>query len=130
MKRFQNGYELKEYMASMQNGSLLNFTALNERLPWVYLLSIIGLLAGLAQPSIRQRIGPPGAMLLVLVGVALVSNAFVTGNLANVLDRLQVRMAWLLPFAALLLAAQHGPSLVAQGLRRLAAAARPAGPDA
>lgn len=119
IKVFKNGYELKEYMASMQNQSLLTFTALNERLPWVYLLSMMALLTGLAQPNIRRAVGPAGILLLVLVGLALVANAFVTGNLANVLDRLQVRMAWLLPFAALLLLAQHGPTVLAAGLRRL-----------
>ena len=46
-------------------------------------------------------------------------NAFVTGSLANVLDRLQVRMAWLLPFSTLLLAAQHGPVELAKGLKQL-----------
>lgn len=119
VKAFKNGYELKEYMASMQNQSLLNFTALNERLPWIYLLSLVALLAGMAQPTIRQKVGPAGTLLLVLVGVMLVANAFVTGSLANVLDRLQVRMAWLLPFAALLLVAQHGPAVLAAGLRQL-----------
>ena len=122
VKAFKNGYELKEYMASMQNQSQLNFTALNERLPWVYLLALLGLLAGLAQPGIRRRVGPGGALLLVFVGLSLVANAFVTGNLANVLDRLQVRLAWLLPFAALLLAAQHGPAVLVAGWQRLNAA--------
>ena len=106
-------------MASLQNQKLLDFTALNERLPWVYLLALVALLAGLARPEIRQRVGPHGVLLLVLVGLMLVANAFVTGNLANVLDRLQVRVGWLLPFAALLLAAQHGPAVLAAGLRRL-----------
>jgi len=119
VKAFKNGYELKEYLASMQNQSQLDFTALNERLPVVYLLSLLALLAGLAQPGIRRAVGPAGALLLVLVGLALVANAFVTGNLANVLDRLQVRVAWLLPFAALLLLAQHGPPALAAALRRL-----------
>ena len=119
VRRFNHGYELKEYMASLQNQKLLDFTALNERLPWVYLLALVALLAGLARPEIRQRVGPHGVLLLVLVGLMLVANAFVTGNLANVLDRLQVRVGWLLPFAALLLAAQHGPAVLAAGLRRL-----------
>lgn len=124
VKLFKHGYELKEYLASMQNQSLLDFTALNERLPWVYLLSILTLLVGLAQPGIRQAVGPAGAMLLVLVGLMLVTNAFVTGNLANVLDRLQVRMAWLLPFAALLLAVQHGPAVLVAAARQLGKAVR------
>ena len=119
VKVFNNGYELKEYMASMQNQSRLDFTALNERLPWGYVLALLALLAGVAQPGVRRRVGPAGGLLLVLVGVALVGNAFVTGSLANVLDRLQVRMAWLLPFAALLLVAEHGPVLLAAGLKQL-----------
>ena len=118
VKRFRNGYELKEYMASMQNTSVLDFTALNERLPWIYMLSLVALLLGLAQARIRQLIGPAGAMLLVLTGINLVANAFVTGNLANVLDRLQVRVAWLLPFATLLLLAQHGPTILRAAMRR------------
>jgi hypothetical protein len=118
VRRFNDGYELKEYMASMQNQSQLDFTALNERLPWVYLLSLLTLLLGLARPGIRQAVGPAGTMLLVLVGLMLVANAFVTGNLANVLDRLQVRMAWVLPFAALLLVAQHGPAALRAGLQQ------------
>ncbi|ALW85554.1 hypothetical protein AUC43_10900 [Hymenobacter sedentarius] len=116
---FNHGYELKEYMTSLQNQSRLDFTALNERLPWVYVLALLVVLAGLARPGVRRRVGPAGGMLLVLVGVALVANAFVTGSLANVLDRLQVRMAWLLPFAALLLAAEHGPAVLLAGLRLL-----------
>ena len=124
VKAFKNGYELKEYMASMQNQSQLDFTALNERLPWAYALALLGLLAGLAQPGIRRRVGPGGAMLLVFVGLGLVANAFVTGNLANVLDRLQVRVAWLLPFAALLLTAQHGPTLLRAGWRQLVSSTR------
>jgi hypothetical protein len=118
VKRFRHGYELKEYMASMQNTSQLDFSSLNERLPLIYVLSLVALLMGLAQSRIRQLIGPAGAMLLVLVGLSLVSNAFVTGNLANVLDRLQVRVAWLLPFAALLLLAQHGPAILRAAIRR------------
>ena len=85
---------------------------------------LLWLLLGLARPDIRQRVGPGGAMLLVLVGLMLVANAFVTGNLANVLPRLQVRLAWVLPFAVLLLLAQHGPALLLAGLRRLRAAPR------
>lgn len=121
VKIFKNGYELKEYLSSMQNLSQLDFTALNERLPWVYLLSLMALLVGFAQPFMRKAVGPAGALLLVLVGLMLVANAFVTGNLANVLDRLQVRMAWLLPFATLLLVIEHGPTLLAAALKRLAA---------
>jgi hypothetical protein len=121
VKVFKNGYETKEYLASMQNISQLDFTALNERLPVVYVLSLMALLMGLAQSRIRRAVGPAGAVLLVLVGLMLVANAFVTGNFANVLDRLQVRMAWLLPFATLLLAVQQGPTVLALVLKRLQA---------
>ncbi len=130
VRRFRGGYELKEYMASMQNQSQLDFTALNERLAGVYVLALLALLLGLARPDIRQLLGPGGAMLLVLVGLALVANAFVTGNLANVLPRLQVRVAWLLPFVVGLLLAQHGPTLLRRAWPRGSRAAvdGPAGP--
>jgi hypothetical protein len=117
VQRFNDGYELKEYISSLQNQSQLDFTSLEERLPWVYLLSLLAVLLGLARSGIRRAVGPTGAMLLVLMGLMLVANAFVTGNLANVLDRLQVRMAWVLPFAALLLVAQHGPAVLRRQMK-------------
>lgn len=63
-------------------------------------------LGGLASRAVRRRLGPGAASWLALVGAALVANAFATGAVANVYDRLQARVAWLLPFTVLVLATE------------------------
>ena len=110
-------YELKEYMSSMQNRGVLTFETLNERVYGGYLLSLFFLGLLLSYPALRSALPPSSILLLVLLGIGIVCNAFVTGGLANVLDRLQARVAWLLPFAAILLGAQQWPSLLRHGLR-------------
>ena len=99
-------FERKAYMSSLQNRGELSFGALNERVGLAYLLAVVAGLAGLGSAAVRRRLGPGAAFWLVLLGTGLVANAFVTGALANVLDRLQARVAWLLPFAVLVLAAE------------------------
>jgi len=96
-------YELKPYLSSMQNHGQLGFGGLNERAGLAYLLAVVVGLSGLANRAVRQRLGPGAAAWLALVGTALVCNAFATGAVANVYDRLQARMAWLLPFTVLVL---------------------------
>ena len=101
-------YELAPYLSSLQNRNALNFNQLNERAGVAYLLAILVGLGGLASPAVRRRLAPGAAFWLALVGTGLVANAFATGALANVLDRLQARVAWLLPFAVLVLATEAG----------------------
>ena len=103
-------YELKEYMSSMQNRGQLTFTALNERGYAAHLLALLGLSAALGT-SLRRRLSARTLLLVLVLAGGVVANAFVTGSLANVLDRLQARVAWVLPFAAVLLLAEHGPAL-------------------
>lgn len=111
------GYELKEYLSSMQNRGQLSFTALNERVYACYALALLALGALLGTP-VRRRLGAPAVLTVLVLAAGVVANAFVTGSLANVLDRLQARVAWVLPLAAVLLLAEHGPAL----LRRWAGA--------
>ncbi|GAA4503405.1 hypothetical protein GCM10023172_28160 [Hymenobacter ginsengisoli] len=99
-------YELKTYLSSMQNHGQLEFGQLSERVGLAYLLAVVAGLGGLASRAARQRLGPGAVTWLVLVGTALVVNAFATGAVANVYDRLQARMAWLLPFTVLVLATE------------------------
>ncbi|OWP64655.1 hypothetical protein CDA63_02535 [Hymenobacter amundsenii] len=101
-------YELKEYMSSMQNRSQLEFQALNERTYGAHLLALLVLGLALLGPG-RRRVAPALVGFVLVVGVGIGANALVTGGLANVLDRLQGRVAWLLPWAALLLLAQYLP---------------------
>jgi hypothetical protein len=96
-------YELKTYMSSMQNHGQLGFGELNERAGLAYLLAVVVGLSGLASRAVRRWLGPGAASWLTLVGTALVANAFATGAVANVYDRLQARVAWLLPFTVLVL---------------------------
>ena len=103
-------YELKEYLSSMQNRGQLNFTALNERVYTLYAVALLAL-GALLGTSLRRHLRPTAVLLVLVLAGGVVANAFVTGSLANVLDRLQARVAWVLPFAALLLLAEHGPAL-------------------
>ena len=122
------GYELKEYMSSMQNRGQLSFTTLNERTYGAQLLAILVLGALLVYSLQNQNpqaqsipsalpplVLPTDLVLLVIIfGLGMVANAFVTGALANVLDRLQGRVAWLLPFVAILALLNQGPALAAR----------------
>ena len=74
---------------------------------WVFYLSVIVIGVGILIRPIRQKFGT--IILFILLGV--LANAFVTASMANVYDRLQVRVVWLLTFAAILIIA-HAYQLV------------------
>jgi hypothetical protein len=113
-------YELKQYLSSLQNRSALDFKVLNER---TYAAQFLALLVVVAVVAAARRTASAHftlhLLLLTVIGLGLVANAFVTGALANVLDRLQGRVAWLLPFVALILAAEFGPDFFRYLLLRL-----------
>jgi hypothetical protein len=106
-------YEMKPYLSSLQNHNSLHFEDLNERAYKAQLLAILVVLAAAATGSRSYLAGHaiPARLLLALWSIGLVANAFAAGALANVLDRLQGRVAWLLPFGALLLLAEWLPVL-------------------
>jgi hypothetical protein len=90
--------QMNSYLQSRQNGNLwnqdLNFKGLNLINYVVLTLLALLLLASLLKilPSTSNAIsGLRSFVLLTLVG-----NAFITGALANVYDRLQARVSWLL----------------------------------
>jgi hypothetical protein len=103
-------YEIKAYLSSLQNRGQLHFDDLNARFYGAELLALVvaAAVVACARRSAAARYTPL-LLLLLIVSMGLVANAFVTGALANVLDRLQGRVAWLLPFAALLVLAECGP---------------------
>ncbi|TGD78531.1 hypothetical protein [Hymenobacter wooponensis] len=111
-------YELKEYMSSMQNRNQLNFTTLNERTYGAHLASLV-ILAVLLLTRLRRMVAPEAVLAVTVLGLGVLSNALVTGGLANVLDRLQSRVSWVLLFAAVLLLVQYGAVLVRQGQQQL-----------
>jgi hypothetical protein len=109
-------YEMKPYLNSMQNHNALHFEDINARTYAAQLLSLVVLLLALAAAH-RGRLPAPAVPALLLLAVwclGLVANAFVVGTLANVIDRLQGRAAWLLPLGALLLVVQWLPAEVAR----------------
>ena len=114
-------YEMKPYLSSLQNHSALHFEDLTERSYTTQLLAVLVVLGGVAAKRRGQGAAgrTPVLLLLTLWGLGLVANAFATGALANVLDRLQGRVAWLLPFGAALLLAEQGPALAAWVRARL-----------
>ncbi|UOQ80807.1 hypothetical protein [Hymenobacter sp. 5414T-23] len=72
----------------------------------------------------RRYVAPAAVLAVVVLGLGVVANAFVTGGLANVLDRLQSRVAWVVPFVAMLLLVQYAPLAARQLLARVRASAR------
>jgi len=107
-------HEMKPYLSSLQNNNSLHFEDLNSR---TYTAQVVALLAVAvaiaARPRYQQQSqrATPALLLLTIWGLGLVANAFAVGALANVLDRLQGRVAWLLPLGALLLVAELLPAL-------------------
>ena len=118
------GYELKEYMSSLQNRGQLSFTGLNERAYGFYVLTLLAL-GALLLTGLRRHLSATAVLTVLVLAAGVVANAFVTGALANVIDRLQARVAWVLPLAAVLLLAEHGPALW-RGFRAGQRAAEPA----
>lgn len=113
-------YEMKPYLSSLQNHSSLHFEELTERTYTTQNWALLVLALGAAAVHRRQLPQPavPALLVLVLWCFGMVFNAFATGALANVIDRLQGRVAWLLPFGALLLLASALPALLAWGRQR------------
>jgi hypothetical protein len=92
--------EFGQYMRSRQNSGRENMEDLtinrfNQR---ILRLSLLIILAGLCYRPVRRSCW----RLLVICLLGVVFNAFVTAALANVYDRLQARVTWLLIFGALI----------------------------
>ncbi|REJ85325.1 MAG: hypothetical protein DWQ44_01330 [Bacteroidetes bacterium] len=93
--------DLNYFITSKQNTSGFGtFESFNDRynmvLAFAYLALFIFLFSG--------RINADYRLAIVLVIFAMAMNAMVTGGLANVLDRLQSRIVWLVPLCAILIA--------------------------
>lgn len=100
------GHEFKEYIQSRQNGNLwgqrLDFTFLNHLNYLLLVLSSMVILSFWFVPSLGVLDSQKLAIGLFLL-LGILSNAVITASLANVYDRLQARVSWLLVFYALLL---------------------------
>ncbi len=102
-------HELPMYMDSVQQRNSWGLGFLNPILMWVMLLACVVVVV--RWPPRRQVRW--WAFVAIMAGFT-VANAAATGALANVYDRLQARITWLLLLAALLLLVRHLP-----GMRRM-----------
>ena len=90
--------DLQQYLTAKQNQTGMEDLSINIHNQRTLLISTLIILAGLSYRPVRQKIRD--LLLVCLAGV--VFNAFVTAALANVYDRLQARITWLLIFGALM----------------------------
>jgi hypothetical protein len=96
-------YECKPFLNSVQNTCKLEFKRINDHNFLALLISILIIAVFLIHYRLKQTLNI-GLILVIICFIQIqVFNAFTTGALANVLDRLQVRVIWLIPFCALIL---------------------------
>lgn len=94
--------EFPDYIHSVQQQRGLEDNYHNQ-LSAVVFFGSIGIIAiGLFLRRVRRK---TGVLVLLLISCVLY-NAFITASLANVYDRLQVRVVWLLTFAAVVICIQ------------------------
>ncbi len=97
--------EVNMYMSSLQNkwnGARLDFTSMNVFHLLVLIFSLL-FTVFLIFSSMAGEVATRLRFLFLLVIMAMVVNAFVTGGLSSPYDRLQSRVVWLLPMACLLI---------------------------
>lgn len=81
-----------------QQNNQLSFKRVSALYAWVLLISTLAAI-GLLFSRLDKRY----KMLIVLVFIFIVSNAFVTATFANVIGRLNARIVWVLPFVTAVL---------------------------
>lgn len=91
-------HELPMYMNSMEQRGAWRLETVNMLAGPVVLVSLLVVVLCWPAGSIRWQ------LFLIVLLLMVVLNAAATGALANVYDRLQARVTWLLPLAAMLLA--------------------------
>jgi hypothetical protein len=96
-------YELKPFSNSRENRGQLNFAEINKRNFWLLLFSVIVIFVFFQNKTFKRSISNEFALFIKLCLMSIVINAFVTGAMANVLDRLQSRVSWFIPLIAIIL---------------------------
>ena len=89
-------HELPLYMNSLEQRGLWRFDTVNTLAGPVLLVSLLVIVLCWPSGSIRWQ------LFIVVLLLMVVLNAAATGALANVYDRLQARVTWLLPLVAML----------------------------
>ncbi|MCW3085012.1 MAG: hypothetical protein JWP12_2378 [Bacteroidetes bacterium] len=96
-------YEIKSFSRSRQNLGQVRFTEVNKRNFWLLIFSTIIILFFFQNKTLRSTVSAEFSIFIKLCLLAIVINAFVTGAMANVLDRLQSRVSWCIPLMAAIL---------------------------
>lgn len=99
-------HEYKPYQQSRQNKNLwaqgLDFSSLNVVVNWLLIFCSVFLFYVLGRNSMRARIDSKQLIMVWVLISGVVLNAIVTASLANIYDRLQARVSWLIVLVALL----------------------------
>lgn len=91
------------FLESRENVGLLDFIFLNFINANLMNMSLIIFILVMALPFLRRKITPGLLILSCMAVLMLIINAFVTGAMANILDRLQSRISWILPLMVLMM---------------------------
>jgi hypothetical protein len=96
--KYHLGSEINEFLTSEQSYNKLNFSILNLLNYLVLAASLLLIFACFYLKLVTKIL----LQLIVIVSSGIALNAAVTASLANVYDRLQARVSWLIIFVALL----------------------------
>jgi hypothetical protein len=96
-------HELGEYIISKQNMDTFSIVDIERRQVWVVYISLALLLGLLFTMNDFKEINSFGNKGILFFLAFMLLNAFVCGAMANVLDRLQGRVIWILPLLAIII---------------------------
>jgi hypothetical protein len=99
--------ELNQYEQSRQNKNLwgqgLDFSTINFWNSMLLFISLVVLVLFITSKALWNMLTEKSKLLIYIILSGIFFNAFITGSLANVYDRLQARVSWLLILLALIL---------------------------
>jgi len=98
---FADDYET--YTSSTQSKKGYSSTMINAIQPFTIVISCLLVLIMVSSKKLRQQVDNRLWLLLLIVVMGLLANAFVSATFSNVVDRYQGRVIWLLPFIVILI---------------------------
>lgn len=90
--------EFPQFLGARQNHENFEDLRVSRYIDYIVLFSMIITIGGLLFRPIRKKAG----YLLFICLAGVVFNAFITASMANVYDRLQARITWIVEFSALI----------------------------
>jgi hypothetical protein len=91
------------FLLSRENRGELDFVFLNYIIDYLMKISFFVIVLFMAIPHLRKSTSTHLIIFTCISLLMILINAFVTGAMANILDRLQSRISWLLPLIAILI---------------------------